>query len=114
MFYKGGAISLKREQANSLIREFLHAKLPYKQVTNNIVFNYVFWLSRYILDTFLLIREMKSITPLQANRLLPYKQGYVVLKYILFLLSYGKLVYIYILRLDVVFSCSIQLLDCCC
>ncbi|CAL5987373.1 Hypothetical_protein [Hexamita inflata] len=34
---------------------------------------------RYILDTFLLIRELKSVTPLQASKHLPYKQGYVVL-----------------------------------
>ncbi|CAL6094791.1 Hypothetical_protein [Hexamita inflata] len=33
---------------------------------------------RYILDTFLLIREMKSVSPLQASKHLPYKQGYVV------------------------------------
>ncbi|CAL6107215.1 Hypothetical_protein [Hexamita inflata] len=39
---KGGAISLMRVQVNSLIREFHHAKLPYKQVTNNIVFNHDF------------------------------------------------------------------------
>ncbi|CAL6030122.1 Hypothetical_protein [Hexamita inflata] len=32
---KGGAFSLIRVQVNSLIREFHHAKLPYKQVTNN-------------------------------------------------------------------------------
>ncbi|CAL6029794.1 Hypothetical_protein [Hexamita inflata] len=39
---KGGAISHIRVQVNSLIREFPHAKLPYKQVTNTIVFNLVF------------------------------------------------------------------------
>ncbi|CAL6108230.1 BPSL0067_family protein [Hexamita inflata] len=38
---------------------------------------------RYILDTFLLIRELKSVTPLQASQHLPYKQGYVVYYYIL-------------------------------
>ncbi|CAL6066388.1 Hypothetical_protein [Hexamita inflata] len=82
----GGAISLIRVQVNSLIREFHHAKLPYKQVTNNIVFKHVFdhksfkfnIFPRYILDTFLLIRELKSVTPLQASKHLPYKQGYVV------------------------------------
>ncbi|CAL6027534.1 Hypothetical_protein [Hexamita inflata] len=83
---KGGAISLIREQVNSLIREFHHAKLPYKQVTNIMRFNPVFnnksfkfnIFPRYILDTFLLIRELKSVTPLQASKHLPYKQGYVV------------------------------------
>ncbi|CAL5997129.1 Hypothetical_protein [Hexamita inflata] len=83
---KGGAISLIREQVNSLIREFHHAKLPYKQVTNNIVFKHVFYhksfkfdiFQRYILDTFLLIRELKSVTPLQASKHFPCKQGYVV------------------------------------
>ncbi|CAL5977616.1 Hypothetical_protein [Hexamita inflata] len=39
---KGGAISLIRVQVNSLIREFHHAKLPYKQVTNTMLFNSVF------------------------------------------------------------------------
>ncbi|CAL6114545.1 Hypothetical_protein [Hexamita inflata] len=34
--------------------------------------------STFSKDTFLLIRELKSVTPLQANRLLPYKQGNVV------------------------------------
>ncbi|CAL6053464.1 Hypothetical_protein [Hexamita inflata] len=83
---KGGAISLIRVQVNSLIREFHHAKLPYKQVTNTMLFTPFFdhksfkfdILQRYILDTFLLIRELKSVTPLQASKHLPYKQGYVV------------------------------------
>ncbi|CAL6045582.1 Hypothetical_protein [Hexamita inflata] len=83
---KGGAFSLIRVQVNSLIREFHHAKLPYKQVTNTKRLNPIFVhksfkfdiFPRYILDTFLLIREMKSVTPLQASKLLPYKQGYVV------------------------------------
>ncbi|CAL5999778.1 Hypothetical_protein [Hexamita inflata] len=83
---KGGAISLIRELVNSLIRELHHAKLPYKQVTNTMCFNPVFAdksfkfniFPRYIFDTFLLIRELNSVTPLQASKLLPYKQGYVV------------------------------------
>ncbi|CAL6060391.1 Hypothetical_protein [Hexamita inflata] len=83
---KGGAFSLIRVQVNSLIREFHHAKLPYKRVANTKRFNPVFAhksfksdiFPRYILNTFLLIREMKSVTPLQASKLLPYKQGYVV------------------------------------
>ncbi|CAL6100762.1 Hypothetical_protein [Hexamita inflata] len=71
---KGGAISLM-VQVNSLIREFHHAKLPYKQVTNTILFDPVFdhksfkfdIFQRYILDTFLL-RELKSVSPLQASK----------------------------------------------
>ncbi|CAL5975876.1 Hypothetical_protein [Hexamita inflata] len=74
---KGGAISLLRVQVNSLIREFHHAKLPYKQVTNNIV-----------LTPFLTINHSKSTFPedtfwihfcLQGSYRfqLPYKQiGY--------------------------------------
>ncbi|CAL6002264.1 Hypothetical_protein [Hexamita inflata] len=81
---KGGAISLKRVQVNSLIREFHHAKLPYKQVTNTMLLNPVFAhksfkfniFQRYILDTFLLLRELKSVTPQQTSQHLPYKQGY--------------------------------------
>ncbi|CAL6098636.1 Hypothetical_protein [Hexamita inflata] len=34
--------------------------------------------STFSKDIFLLIRELPISTPLQANRLLPYKQGYVV------------------------------------
>ncbi|CAL5998856.1 Hypothetical_protein [Hexamita inflata] len=48
-----------------------HSLKPYKSFKFNIS-------TRYILDTFLLIREMKMVTPLQANKQLPYKQGYVV------------------------------------
>ncbi|CAL6003236.1 Hypothetical_protein [Hexamita inflata] len=101
---QGGAISLIKEQVNSLIREFHHAKLPYKQVTNNIVFNHVFdhksfkfdVFPRYILDTFLLIRELKSVTPLQASKHLPYKQGYVVLLFN----TYYQLYQVYISTLN--------------
>ncbi|CAL5972198.1 Hypothetical_protein [Hexamita inflata] len=32
---------------------------------------------RYIWDTFLLIREMKSVTPLQANRLMSFSNWYL-------------------------------------
>ncbi|CAL6027592.1 Hypothetical_protein [Hexamita inflata] len=47
-----GAISLIREQVNSLIREFHHTKLPYKQVTNTMRFNPIFDLKSFKLDIF--------------------------------------------------------------
>ncbi|CAL6050047.1 Hypothetical_protein [Hexamita inflata] len=70
---------------HSLIRELLHAK-PLQASDKYLLFYPVFdhksfkfdIFQRYILDTFLLIRELKSVTPLQASKHLPYKQGYVV------------------------------------
>ncbi|CAL6071185.1 Hypothetical_protein [Hexamita inflata] len=79
---KGGAISLIRVQVNSLIREFQMMELLYKQVTNAMRLNPIFDHKSFkfdTLNTFLLIRELKQVTPLLANWLLPYKQCYVVI-----------------------------------